>query len=55
MTNYGVNELRRKYLEFSAENGAIDTTIISRGNRTKYNLDNAVTVSTWNDMKNVFL
>ncbi len=44
----------RKYLEFSAENGAIDTTIISRGNSTKYNLDNAVTVNTWNDMKNIF-
>lgn len=44
----------RKYLEFSEQNGTIDTTILSSGNNVKYNLDDVTTVNTWDEMKNLF-
>lgn len=41
----------KKYLEFSADNGTIDTTIVSRGNEVAYDLDDVTTISTWSEMK----
>lgn len=45
------NMTGKKYLEFSADNGTIDTTIVSRGNKAEYNLDDVTTISTWSEMK----
>lgn len=44
----------RKYLEFASDNGEIETTIVSGGNDAGYDLDNVITINTWNDMKNNF-
>lgn len=48
------NNPGKKYLVFSADNGEIENTIISRGNEVTYNLNDVVTLSTWAEMKNFF-
>ncbi len=45
------NMTGKKYLEFSQDNGTIDTTIVSSGNKVAYNLDDVTTISTWSEMK----
>ena len=44
----------KKYLDFSDNNGTIDSTIISTGNNITYSLEEAVTVSSWSEMKSKF-
>lgn len=41
------SNVTKKYLEFSADNGTIDLTIVSRGNDIVYNLDNVITLDSW--------
>lgn len=44
----------KKYLEFSVENGAIETTIVSSGNRVSFDLSSATEVDTWDKMQELF-
>ena len=44
----------KRYLEFSDENGDIETTILSTGNVVNFNLTGAVEVDTWDKMQSVF-
>lgn len=44
----------KKYLEYSADNGAIADTIISTGNEISYALNNVVEIDSWDDMQNFF-
>lgn len=42
------------YLDFSSTNGTIESTIVSSGNNVSYNLQKVVTVSSWEQMKQMF-
>ena len=50
-TEYTPNKI---YLDFSENNGDIDSTIISSGNEITYDLSDAVEIKSWQDMQSVF-
>lgn len=49
-----VNTPNKRYLDFSAENGEIGSTIVSSGNEISYSLDNVVTVGSWEELQALF-
>ena len=44
----------KKYLSFSKDNGAIDNTIVSKGNKINYKFDNVTVLNSQEDMKKAF-
>lgn len=54
-TSSSTNYTLKKYLEFSADNGRIENTIISKNNEITYELDDVLTLSSWSDMKSYFV
>lgn len=48
------NTPNKRYLEFSPENGRIQSTLVSVGNAVSYALDSAVKVSSWEQMQALF-
>ena len=53
--NKSVCYTAKKYLDFSEENGAIESTVISTGNKVIYtSLEDAVVIDTWEDMVEFF-
>lgn len=44
----------KRYLDFSADNGAIESTIVSSGDRVTYQLTDTVKVSSWAQMQELF-
>lgn len=53
-TDGTVNTPNKRYLDFSGENGTLETTIVSRGNEVTYNMDHVITVSSWTQMQELF-
>lgn len=49
-----VNTPNKRYLDFSSENGTIESTIVSTGNKVTYQLNNTVKVSSWAQMQELF-
>lgn len=48
------NTPNKRYLDFSAENGNIQSTIVSVGNDVSYDLSNTVKVESWEQMQALF-
>ena len=48
------NTPHKRYLDFSTENGAIQSTIVSVGNEVTYDLNNTVKVDSWAQMQALF-
>lgn len=53
-TDGTVNTPTKRYLDFSAENGQQETTIVSRGNKITYSMSNVITVRSWEALQNLF-
>ena len=54
-TSTSTNYELKKYLSFSSENGEIESTIISSGNKVSYQLDNVVTIESTADLTSFFV
>lgn len=49
-----INTPNKYYLDFSADNGDIASTIVSSGNTVSYSLTNTIKVSSWEQMQELF-
>ena len=53
-TDGTVNTPAKRYLDFSSENGAQQSTVLSTGHAVSYDLNNVITVSSWPELQNLF-
>lgn len=53
-TDGTVNTPNKRYLDFSGENGTLETTLVSRGNEVTYELNDVITVNSWAQMQEMF-
>lgn len=53
-TDGTANTPTKRYLDFSSENGEQETTVVSRENEISYTLDRVITVSSWDQLQELF-